>query len=239
MLDIRPLRRPAYLFLCITGLLGIGLSACDMTGDFDAPVAPPAIGADADECEGDAGQCAGAGDAYKATTYIRGNLSFHPDYRITAGTSIVDDLGQIPGTSNGYAKMRHLFVCAYERDGSADFGTVTSFPFSGDDDLLACAAADRDGYYNISIDSSLSSWGDDVYLLTWFCDKADFALTTVGGLTYLDNAEVCVRLNVDSEPSSSDSATGRHRKFLRTQAYSNNLVVECGQLHQLESLVPQ
>lgn len=72
--------------------------------------------------------------------------------------------------------------------------------------------------------SSLSGWGDDVYLLTWFCDNADFALSTVGGVTYSDLAEVCVRVNVDSEPSSSDSASGRHRKFLRSQAYSNNLV---------------
>ncbi len=208
----------------LVGLLVIAASACDMRGEIDPASPPPAVGADADECEGDGNACGALDTATKATTYVRGNLSFQPDYRITAGTSIAADLGQIPGTNNSYAKMRHLFVCAYERDGTADFGTVTSSPFSGNDDLLGCAAANRDGYYNIAITGLSSSWGDDVYLLTWFCDQADFSLTTAGGVTYPDSAEVCVRLNVDSEPSSSDSATGRHRKFLRTQAYSNNLV---------------
>ncbi|MEM9493168.1 MAG: hypothetical protein AAGC55_28725, partial [Myxococcota bacterium] len=223
-----------YRFIPLASLLVLAAPACDMTGEFDRAASVPAadsagagapgVAADAGECEGDDSTCGRPVSMAKATTYIRGNLSFQPDYRTTDGTSITTDLGQIPGTNNSYAKMRHLFVCAYERDGSADFGTVTSAPFSGDDDLLACAAADSEGYYNISLSGVSSGWGDDVYLLTWFCDDADFALTTVGGVTYPDRAEVCVRLNVDAEPTSSDSATGRHRKFLRTQAYSNNLV---------------
>lgn len=166
---------------------------------------------------------AAAPDPTAATVTIEGRLTFVPEYRTTDGTLITSNLGQIPGSNNSYARMRNLFVCAFEQDGSVDFDSVANSvdPFAGNDDLLGCDSADGNGNYRIDLSESSSGYGDDVYLLTWFCDAADFDLSSVTGEDYEDEAEVCVRMNV--VPTSHNTDQGRHRKFLRSRRYLNAL----------------
>jgi hypothetical protein len=100
-------------------------------------------------------------------------------------------------------------VCAIDRDGAGpDANPVFG---ATDDDVLGCARADDTGYYEMDITGSGADAGVDVYLVTWFCDNADLPFSVVGGAeSFADDAELCVRMNVDA----TNAAT---RKFLRSR----------------------
>lgn len=145
--------------------------------------------------------------ALTTTATLRGYLTFAPDYKRSNGSTIAATLGQIPPNTDQSAALPHLFVCAIDRDGTEDSDPVFG---SQDDDVLGCARADSDGYYDMQITATGSDAGDDVYLVTWFCDDADGPVTVIGsGEVFEDDAEVCVRMNMDVTQAG-------HRKFVRS-----------------------
>jgi hypothetical protein len=104
-------------------------------------------------------------------------------------------------------------VCAIDRDGAGPdanpvFGAI-------DDDVLGCARADDTGRYEMHITGSgADAEAGEVYLVTWFCDNADRPFSVVGGgESFADDAERCVRMNVDA-------ANAATRKFLRSREQS-------------------
>lgn len=205
------------------GFGSTGENETDMTEPTgEEPDAEPAADLDEDESMPSCGDdCDLTTDPVQAAfnPRIRGWLTFSPTFFTTEGQAIVSSLGQIPGSNNSYAKMRNLFVCAFEQDYGQDFDSASWSPFAGNDDLLGCDRADGEGYFDITVSGLGEGYGDDVYLVTWFCDAADFDMTTEGGVEYDDEAEVCVRMNVAT--SSFNSAQGFHRKFLHSRTYSN------------------
>ncbi len=163
-----------------------------------------------------------------STTRILGRANFHPDFKYRTGGTVVSvdntflASGRIPlkGTTQN---LSHLFVCAYEQDGSNDFATGN---YGGDDDLLGCARADIYGRYAIDIEREDA--GVDVYLVTSFCDGPVTDIQIPGGSLIPKSAEVCFSTNTvrPANPVDLSSPGGEpERKYTWTRTYWGGLTI--------------
>lgn len=173
---------------------------------------------------------AGAGTSTVAsTTRIRGRVTFRPDFKYRQGLNIIDidgsfpAPGRIPLSSWTRQNVSYLFVCAYEQDGANDFATAN---YGGDDDLLGCDRADIYGRYLINIERENA--GDDVYLVTAYCDNPISDIQIPGGSLFPKSAEVCFSTNMarPANPVGLGSPGGEaERKYTWTRTYWNGMAI--------------
>lgn len=162
-----------------------------------------------------------------STTRIRGRATFHPDFKYRDGSTVVEVDGTFPAPGRiplqGSAQnLSHLFVCAYEQDNGNDFATAN---YGGDDDLMGCARADIYGRYLIDVREDA---GDEVYLVTSFCDGPVTDTQVPGGALFAKSAEVCFSTNTvrPANPVDLSSPGGEpERKYTWTRTYDPGITI--------------